>query len=337
MRKSRGERQHVEILVSLERPKPNMHASGRLAATACEECVNGVADGILHVARLWTPTHRVRPPHHGALLMNTREYALLDFDAFPEYGMEKDAWLGKRRHGIGSTDAAGILGLDRYITPMTVYLDKIGEGVPVVENEMMHFGKRLEDVVAGELVERNGKRVVRPAAMYQHADHDFALASPDRLVPTELDADPLEVKTGRNAGVWENGPPNYYIVQVVHQMAVLGADRAHLAVLLNGRDYRDYVIERDVELEDILMEREEAFWRLVTERTPPAVDGHEATTTALKELYRRSRMGAAVELTDEQADWLATSRRRWRRAPSRSPSARKRPRTTSAPRSATPR
>lgn len=237
--------------------------------------------------------------------MNTIEYAPLDFDRWPDYGMEKGAWLEARRKGLGSADIAGMLNLDRYHSPMSVYLDKIGEGIEVDENEMMHFGKRLEDVVATEFAERNDRRVIRPAAMYQHVDHPFALASPDRLVPTELDADPLEIKTGRNPDIWEGGPPNYYVVQVVHQMAVLGADHAHLAVLLNGRDYRDYEIERDAELEDILMEREQEFWRLVTDRIPPAVDGHQATTEALKTLYKRSHMGKAVVLTDDQAAWLS--------------------------------
>jgi hypothetical protein len=48
---------HVEILVSLERPRPGMHASGRMAAAACEPCAQGVADGILRAAALWTPAH----------------------------------------------------------------------------------------------------------------------------------------------------------------------------------------------------------------------------------------------------------------------------------------
>lgn len=47
---------HVEVLVSQERPRPGMHTSGRIAAVACNQCAPTVADGVLHVASLWTPT-----------------------------------------------------------------------------------------------------------------------------------------------------------------------------------------------------------------------------------------------------------------------------------------
>jgi putative phage-type endonuclease len=237
--------------------------------------------------------------------MKTRVKAELDFAKHPEFGLPKDEWLTIRREGIGSSDVAPIVGMDRFRTPMSVYLDKIGEGAPVEESNMMRWGKRLESAVAAEWDDENRPFYTdQPEAMYQHAEIDCALASPDRFVwnydydgrgDTRIEG-VLEVKTGRNDQVWADGPPAGYVLQTLHQMEVCGLEQGWIAVLLNGRDYRSFAVDRDPVLAEMLMDREREFWQRVIDRNPPPADGHPATTEALKRLYGASTPDKVIEL-----------------------------------------
>lgn len=40
--------------------------------------------------------------------------------------MTREAWLDRRRAGIGGSDVAALLGLSRWKTPLDVFLDKAG-------------------------------------------------------------------------------------------------------------------------------------------------------------------------------------------------------------------
>ena len=80
-------------------------------------------------------------------------------------GMSREEWLERRRHTIGGSDAAGIVGLSRYATPYTVFLDKTGRLPDKPDNEAMRQGRDLEDYVAKRWEEATGKKVRRLQAM----------------------------------------------------------------------------------------------------------------------------------------------------------------------------
>ena len=71
-------------------------------------------------------------------------------------------------------------------------------------------------------------------------------------------------------------------------MAVTGAPRWHLAVLVLNQGFYTYVIERDQAEIDALMKSAEEFWNYVQNDTPPPVDGLKATTDALDAMYLSS-------------------------------------------------
>jgi putative phage-type endonuclease len=240
--------------------------------------------------------------------LRTRIFAELDLHEYPDYGLPRDEWLGKRRLGVGSADVAKLYGLDRYGSEMSLYLDKLGELEAEPENEMMRWGRRLESAVASEFQDETGLYPWRPNAMYQHAEIDIALASPDRLVmerapafdgrPEDDALGVLEIKTGRNEAIWDDGPPEAYVLQVVHQMEVTGLEDADISVLLNGRDYRSFHVKRDPILAEMVMDRELEFWQRVVDRNPPPADEHPATTEALKRMYASTTPDKVVDLTD---------------------------------------
>lgn len=207
-------------------------------------------------------------------------------------GMSREDWLERRRHTIGGSDAAGIVGLSRYSTPYTVFLDKTRRLPDKPDNEAMRQGRDLEDYVAQRWMEATGKKVRRVQAMLYNPAYPFAHADVDRMVVGE-DAG-LECKTTSTLDVRQfNGVefPEKYYAQCVHYMAVTGTKRWYLAVLVFGRGFYIFTLERNQAEIDALMGAEAAFWEKVENDTPPVPDGSDAAKEAISVVYAESRDG----------------------------------------------
>lgn len=204
--------------------------------------------------------------------------------------MSREVWLEHRRKTIGGSDAAGIIGLSKWSTPYTVWADKTGRLPDKPDTEAMRLGRDLEDYVARRWMEETGKKVRRLQAMLYHPLYPFAHADVDRMVLGENAG--LECKTTSALDIKQfkgvDFPEKYY-AQCVHYMAVTGADRWYLAVLVFGRGFFTFVLERDQAEIDALMAAEGDFWELVKQDTPPTLDGAEATTDALQVIYSDSQ------------------------------------------------
>lgn len=211
-------------------------------------------------------------------------------------GMSREKWLEVRRGAIGGSDAAAIIGLNQYSSPYSVWADKTGRLPEKLDNEAMRLGRDLEEYVASRWREETGKKTKRVNAILYSKKIPFAHANVDRWVIGENAG--LECKTTSimNLKKFKGGeyPENYY-VQCVHYMAVTGADRWYLAVLVLGKGFYHFTIERDEEEIAALMQQEESFWECVKADTPPAVDGAPATSDTLKTIYSGSN-GESIEL-----------------------------------------
>lgn len=200
--------------------------------------------------------------------------------------MSRDEWLKLRRRTIGGSDAAAIVGLSRWASPYSVWAEKTGRLAEPEDNEAMRLGRDLEDYVAHRWAEATGKKVRRLPEMLYSAEYPFAHANIDRLVVGENAG--LECKTTSAFDLAEfegvEFPVRYY-AQCVHYLAVTGADRWYLAVLVFGRGLYCYTLERDEDEIDALMTAEREFMRYIATDTPPPADGAEATKTALTKLY----------------------------------------------------
>ena len=212
--------------------------------------------------------------------------------------MQRDEWLELRKKGIGGSDAAAIVGLDRYRSPFDVYADKLGLRPEIPDNEAMRQGRDLEQYVAERFMEATGKKVRRRNAMLQHPEYSFMLADIDRWVVGENAG--LECKTTSvlNRTKFSQGefPPNYY-VQCVHYMAVTGAERWYLGVLVLNKAFHVFTIERDEAEIQALIEAEKHFWENhVMKQIPPAPDGSEATSEVIKQLFPEAREAVETAL-----------------------------------------
>jgi len=206
-------------------------------------------------------------------------------------GMSREDWLARRRNTIGGSDAAAIVGLSRYSTPYTIFMDKTGRLPDKPDTEAMRLGRDLEDYVAKRWQEATGKKVRRLQAMLYNPMYPFAHADVDRMVIGE-DAG-LECKTTSTLDVKQfNGVefPEKYYAQCVHYLAVTGVKRWYLAVLVFGRGFFEFTLERDQLEIDALMTAEAEFWtENVAKDNPPPPDGSQATTDALQVIYAESQ------------------------------------------------
>ncbi|WP_026866603.1 YqaJ viral recombinase family protein [Jeotgalicoccus marinus] len=216
-----------------------------------------------------------------------------------------EEWLRERNTGIGGSDAGTILGVNKWKSKAQLFLEKTNPELRQdIDNDYIHFGNILEDVVAKEFERRTGKKVRRDNRMLRHPKHDFMLANLDRVVVGEKAL--LECKTTSqyNKELWEGDDvPAQYLCQVQHYLAVTGYEKAYIAVLIGGNNFVWKEIERDDELINIIIEAEYDFWNNnVLANVIPEIDGSGAMTSFINHMYSDID-DEQVELT-EDADTL---------------------------------
>lgn len=204
--------------------------------------------------------------------------------------MERQEWLEARRKGIGGSDIAAVAGLSRWKSPMDVYLDKIGAAPDRELTAAMRWGTRLEAFVCEHFSDEHHEfMVMTDVPIIADKEHPYRLANVDALLlsgPHYVAGWEGKTSSAWNKSEWDGDtPPIEYVLQCQWYMGVSGLPRWYLSVLIGGNDYREWVIERDEEIITDLRERAAAFWRLVEDRTPPAIDGTQATSRVLAELY----------------------------------------------------
>lgn len=217
--------------------------------------------------------------------------------------MTHDDWLQARRHTIGGSDAAAIVGLSDYASPFTVWAEKTGKMPEVQDNEPMRLGRDLENYVAERFTEKTGKKVRRDNNIIKNDLYPFAHANVDRMIVGE-DAG-LECKTTNAFSLkkFKNGefPANYY-VQCMHYMAVTGLSKWYLAVLVLGVDFKVFEINRDDGEIKALMDSEADFMECVVSNTPPSMMGIEREGEALGTIYADGTALKTVDLTPFSAE-----------------------------------
>ena len=222
--------------------------------------------------------------------------------------MSYEDWLEHRKLGIGGSDASVVCGINKYKSPVELWLDKTDQLPPQEAGEAAYWGTQLESIVRAEFTRRTGIEVTKPDVILQSEEHPFMLANLDGVceVP-DVGACIFEAKTASayKAGEWEDTIPDEYQLQIQHYMAVTGYAGAYIAVLIGGNTFRWKFVERDEELISMLIELESAFWNHVQDCTPPPLDGSDAAAKFLSERFPTSKPTSHITLPDTAADLLA--------------------------------
>lgn len=212
-----------------------------------------------------------------------------------------------RSNFIGGSDAAAIIGLSRWGSPLSVWAEKTKQVQPKeLDSEAVELGRELEDYVARRFMKKTGKKVRRVNKMLVHKVHPFIGGHIDRDVVGENSIFEAKTCSAFKAREWElEEIPAEYVIQAMHYLAVTGADRCYISVLIGNQDFKTKTIERDEKAIADLIRREVDFWeRFVVPQVMPMAGPRDKDT--LDELFPVAEEGETVEL-DDKADAIIES------------------------------
>lgn len=237
------------------------------------------------------------------------------------------AWHRLRSQGIGASEVATIAGIGRWGSRWSIWAEKVGLVEPDGQSsEAQRMGLRMEATLARWFAEDTGLHVLGEQMMVSNREHPWIRATIDCLVgespetPLDLALGPCQLKHTSDApwcadcgegDICAHGGalPPHIEAQGVWEMAAGGWRVMWFAALHSYGRLRYYRLEWDQASFDALFDAAGEFWHgHVLAGVPPALDGSDATTDALRRAYPHGG-GEAVDI-DDLADLLATRRHR---------------------------
>lgn len=213
-----------------------------------------------------------------------------------------EQWLEYRKTGIGGSDASVVCGINKYRSPVELWLEKTGQ-LPYQEaGEAAYWGTQLEPVVRSEFTKRTGIEVKLVKQLLQSEEHPFMQANLDGICEhPDYGTCIFEAKTtsAYKLNEWENSIPAEYMLQIQHYMSVTGYKGTFIAVLIGGNTFKWKYIERDDEIIEMLIHLEADFWEHIVNNTPPPLDGSEASEKFLSDRYPESIPQSRIILPPE--------------------------------------
>lgn len=191
--------------------------------------------------------------------------------------LTREEWLaGRQEQGLGGSDAAAVVGLSPWTTPIQLWKLKLGIEKPkdLSGNSAVEQGVRMESVL------RDFYCKVHPELEMWHHPYDLLFQEERPWLFASLDGELLddkgrygilEIKTATPAAGkwkdWQDGkmPMNYYC-QVLHQLLATGYDFVRLFACLyslsGDMTLKSYEIEREDVKDDLewLLSKESFFW-----------------------------------------------------------------------------
>ena len=228
--------------------------------------------------------------------------------------MKGDDWHKLRMQGIGGSDAGAVMGLSRYGSPLSVWMQKTGRVQPDEGNEYTEWGNILEPIIRGkipEYLDRIGVShgaVHDPQGLYQSKEHLWMLANVDGFAEITGELVGVEIKTTdtMNAkqwgGVTGDQLPDGYYAQVQHYMAVTGLSQWWVFALI-GKRMTHRVVPRNDSFISALVDTERMLWASIVRNDPlqaPAPSGLDVDDEMLMVLGS-PRLDDEVDITSIEA------------------------------------
>lgn len=210
--------------------------------------------------------------------------------------------------GIGASEIAAVAGLNPFASPWDVYLVKTGQAAAFEGNEFTEWGHRLEPAIRQKYADETGAAIYVPTESMFHPSVAWARATPDGIVI--LDGDYERLVQCKNVGewpgkAWAEAPPAHVQLQEQWELYVTSLDRADVAALIGGNEFRIYTVHRDDKMIADLVTIAEEFWRRVETRTPPPIDESEACKRHFEGRLKKSatELAADAELEAHITEW----------------------------------
>lgn len=210
--------------------------------------------------------------------------------------LDRPAWLQLRRQGLGGSDAAAVLGVSKWTSPLGLWMEKTGR-LPADEDGSTLAQRRGQFkepfILAEATVTDPDLTIARAPYMLRHPDHGVLLANVDGIGSHRMrrgvggveakDVHPFAVQD------WADGVPAYYEAQVHHYLAVTGLPWWVVAADTGADEIQLYFIDADPDFQAKLVEAEVAWWdRHVVGDEEPLADASAACTEVLALIEERA-------------------------------------------------
>ena len=219
---------------------------------------------------------------------------------------------GNRATSIGSSDIAPILGISPFGGPWEVFAQKRGL-ITFEETDRMRWGKRLQRPVAEGWAEDNGVKIEWLDRPFISAQREWQTASPDAIQITPRKIVEIKMVALDQWRDWHRPDdgiedadciPEYYFVQAQWQMSTLLLSECTVVAMLGGNQVYSYNLNFDDELEELLLDEGERFYRdHLLPGIPPPPGGSEVARKYLKAKYPRETLPIRCA-TDQEVQWL---------------------------------
>ena len=223
--------------------------------------------------------------------------------------------LAIRSTALWSTEAAGALGLSKYATPVSIWMEKVGQHADidpedaddeddadeeVTQTEEQSMGLMLQPVIARLYTQRTGQslddmegvKIFSDAHPWMASHFDYRLSDNRRKLVECKNFHSMRRKEFGDEG--SDDVPMDCLVQCLHEGYIAKADVVDLAVLFGGQKFEIFTVPVRQDAVDMLIDKLHAFWQHVEKREPPAPQ----TDEEVKALWQRDN-GREVIATPE--------------------------------------
>jgi putative phage-type endonuclease len=218
---------------------------------------------------------------------------------------------------IGGSSTSTIAGLNPYQTAYQLWEEMTGRRPPLdlSEKDSVVAGNLFEAPIADFCSYKIGKAWGREVKLHRvnetlvHPKYDFLTAHIDRRFVGEKRG--LEIKNVgfRMAKFWgQQGTDEiapYYMMQPHHYMLVMDYPVWTVAAYFGGDDLRLYEVERDKEMDELIIEMAHNFWHnhVIADVPPPLDYESKATLPLLKEMYPGTN-GQILQGGEDLLHWM---------------------------------
>lgn len=234
--------------------------------------------------------------------------------------------IKRRLEVIGGSEIAAVVGMHPYMGPIDVYSAKL-EGQVVEDNHHMERGRFFERPTAEWRCHRYGGALVSVESLRSRrskvvgCNPDFIVTTDNQTVTPESIDLSIKVPGPQTWHHWgESGTdevPQYALLQLQWELIPLGElygmNRGEVCAPI-ADDLRVYPVLADRELQAMLIEAAERFWRdHIEKRVPPDPDGTDSYSEYLARKFPRSNgnmLGASKKEADLALNYFETRRQR---------------------------
>lgn len=209
-------------------------------------------------------------------------------------------WEAERRHSVGASEVAAVMGLSRFNTALDVYKHKQG-----MDNDfdpvLSFIGHQSEPIMHAWVERFSGVPVkLEDGFMARHAAIPILHASFDRVSHDPFTTWQLKTAHQYAGHHWDDGIPTDIRVQVQGEMFVAGTQRAAVVVWIGGREFRLFWEPRDDRfIRDHMIPAVTEFWDRVQTGRPPA----PSSVAEIAEVFP-TEQGTKVELPEAAFETL---------------------------------